>query len=342
MAYRHTLSEAKAVVGPAVNLCATDTTGKLVSYINRACERLLYGPLDGSTAKWPSTYGKYRVCLTNTSCLTWPREIETIEAWALDSCPHEIRNEWYEFLALGPGLLGDSSCNGYQLIDDGEDVAFDVVPGGNAQKLAVYCDITEAAGASILLKYYRGDSLEKFRTNTGVEGETIVFGAAGNYVLTSKTVMPRGLYGVIKPTTLGVVRLYRYDTVLHTYLPLAYYEPNETLPVYRQSRIPGLSNLTKTSDSCSKHSVTVIGKFRFIPAVSDQDYVQIPLTDAIRLGAQAILREEGNDLDGAVKYWSLAFQCLQSQLAHFRGAGTVTPIRFVGASTFGGGIHAFR
>src|SRR5207244_8516770 len=118
-----------------------------------------------------------------------------------------------------------------------------------------------------LLKYYREDTKEKQRTvvsGVHMEGEVVVFAAAGNYVLTTQTVMPGGLYGVIKPATKGVVRLFAYDTVALTYRPLAVYEPDEQIPVYRQVRIPGLAQLNRTGQT--PHSVTVLAKFRFIPA----------------------------------------------------------------------------
>ncbi|HEU0047672.1 MAG TPA: hypothetical protein VFQ43_08720 [Nitrososphaera sp.] len=339
MAYRYTLLDAKEAVAPAINLCVTDTTGALVSAINRTAERLLYG------GKWQGTYGRYRVCLTNTSCLTWIREIETVEAWALNRTPHEVRNQFYEFLGNGPGLMRDNSCcSGWQLIDDGEAVSFDD-PVGENMKLAVYCDTDEAVGSVITLKYYRSDSKEKVRTQvsgTWIEGEQITLPAAGNYALSTYNVMPQGLYGVIKPVTNGPIRLYTYDTVNLVYFPLSFYEPNETLPVYRRSRIPGLKNLNNTTGTCQRTSVTVLAKFRFIPAVSNSDYVQIPHLDAIRLGAQAILREESNDLKGANDYWAMAFGCLQSQLGHYSGSGVIAPIKFQTSGVWGAGFQNLR
>jgi len=341
MGYRYRLLDAKQAVASAINLNPNDTSGRLATIINRSCERLLYGDGKGSS-KWQGTYGKYRICVSGTSCLTLPREIETVEAWALDHDPHQVRGEWYEFLELGPGLQGDSHRAGWQLIDDGEVVSFDQ-PAGTGQKLAVYCDVTEASGASILVKYYREDTKEKQRTvvsSVNMEGEVITFAAAGNYVLSTQTVMAGGLYGVIKPATKGVVRLFAYDTVALTYRPLAVYEPDEQIPVYRQVRIPSLANLNKVGQT--PHSVTVLAKFRFIPARVDNDFIQIPSLEAVRLGAQAILREESNDIQGAAQYWSLAFNLLNAQLAHFLGSGMVSPIRFVGADVFGGGIPVLQ
>ena len=336
--YRITLGMAKAVVAPTVNLCSTETTGRLTSLINRACERMLYGNQVIGSAKWQGTYGKYRVCLSGTSCLTWPRDISTIESWALDGTPFDIRNKFYEFLQTGPGLLSDCSGrgwgSGWQLIDDGENCAFDDVIG-TGKKLAIYCDVTEDTNA-VILRFYNDTTKEKVRSEypsgTWIEGERIALPAAGNYALTTNDCMAGGLYQVIKPRTKGMVRLYEYDPATTTYRPLAYYEPNEEIPVYRRSKVPGLSQLTGT------HTVTIIAKFQFIPAVSDNDFLQIPHMDAIRLGAQAVFREESNRLAEGAQYWAMAFACLQAQLAHHQGAGTNIPMKMVNASAWGGGI----
>lgn len=341
MSYRILLSKAKARCKGVANLCENDS--RLVEKINMACEALLMGDTRTGSAKWPGVVGKYRIC-TNESCLTWPREIETIEAWALDNCPHDIRNGWYEFLQMGPGLLNDCGgwgC-GWQLIDDGQGVAFDDVRGAD-KKLAVYCDVDETAGASMILRFYSDETKEKVRTEypsgTWIEGERLVLPAAGNYQLTTNECMAGGLYQVIKPRTKGVVRLYEYDG--STYRALAVYEPNEEIPIYRQSRVPGLSRLT-SGTACQKHSVTVVAKFRFIEAHDDNDFLQIPNLDAIRLGVQAVFLEETFKFEEAVKAWALAFGRLHAQLSSFRGSGTSIPIKMVNSSTFGGGIRALR
>ena len=355
MSYRYTLGDARTACATAVNLCPEDASGRLDNYINRGCETLHYGDAKTGSGKWQGTYGKYRLCVSNTSCLTWLREIETIEAFALDKIPREIRNEWYEFLEMGPGLqdecCGSAYCSGRQLIDDGESPCFDdVIYNGNNKKLAVYCDVTETTTDPIILRFYRGDSKEKCRTELGspgsgnwVEGEYLTLPAAGNYQLTTNTVMPGGVYAVIKPVTKGVIRLYEYDTVDLTYRRLGYYEPSETKPVYRRSRVPGLKYLaTSDGSTCERHTITVIGKFRFIPASDKNDFIQIPHLDAVRLACQAILREESGKLEEAVPFWSMAFARLNAQLAHYRGHGESIPIRFVGRETFGGGIRMLR
>ena len=344
MSYRIPLSKVKPIVGPLVNACADDE--QVTGIVNRSCERLLYGDSRSGSGKWQGCYGKYRVCVAD-SCLTWPREIETVEAWALDHRPIEVRNEWYEFLQMGPGLMNGTNRNGWQLIDDGESCVFDQPIGGSDKKLAVFCDVDEDAGATIIIRFYNSDGQKVRSENPNgsgiwIEGEKIVLPAAGNYTFTDKAPLRGGVYAVIKPRTKGVVRLYEFDTVASTYRPLGYYEPSEEVPVYRQSRIPGMAQLASGS-GCKKHSVTITGKFRFIPAQDDNDLLQIPHLDAIVRGAQAVHYEDSHLAADAAQYWGLAFSCLHAQLAHYLGSGASVPIRMVGAETWGaGGIPHLR
>jgi hypothetical protein len=225
--------DVKADVGKVLNFCADDS--RIADYVNKACERLLY------ELKSKGTLVRYRVC-TPSGCLTWPRSIETIEAFAICKRPGTVRNSFYEFLGSGPGILGENSCAGNQLVDQGEVCSFDNVRG-TGKKIAVYCDATETAldNPSIIIQYY--DSNGQWVRVNGIDGEKINFLAAGQYALTGSEVMPDGLVKVIKPKTNGVVRLYEYDTVALTYRPLAYYEPSEEVPVYRSSLIPNLSRI---------------------------------------------------------------------------------------------------
>lgn len=351
MSYRHTLAVCRPIVAEPLNMGAADE--RIPGYVNQCCERLLYGDEKGATAKWPGTYGKYRVAPIS-SCLTWVREFETIERYAICGRSAPIRNEWYEFLESGPGLL-DSCCGagwfpGSGLIDDNEACAFDDVTGPNAtKKLEVYSDVDEAVGAKIILRFWN-DSAQKVRSQVdGVwtEGEHILLPAGGAYTQCTEYVMPAGgPYQVIKPVTNGTVRLYEYDTVNQTRRPLAYYEPSETIPIYRRSRIPGFTAQPEAAtDPCAQTTITVVAKFRFIPVIGDYDFVQIPSIAAIKLGCMAVAKEEKNLLtgpNGALEFWKMAYALLNQQTAHYQGAGAEVPINFRCGQSWGGAIPSLR
>lgn len=324
------LGEVKPWIAQTLNLCVTDP--RVTDHVNVACERLLY------EMKSVGTVIKYRVCV-NSGCIVWPRSLETIETVAVCDRPIPIRSQWFEFLETGFGLIKSTDCGG-KLIDQGEVCSFDNVTG-TGKKIAVYCDVTETTTEPIILRYYDSNG-QWVRTKPAadwIDGESIALPAAGGYAYTSLEVMPNGLVQVIKPKTNGTVRLYEYDTVTFALKPLAYYEPSETIPVYRSSLIPSLSQAVccDSQDGCSQKSVTVMGKLRFIPVEDDNDFLPIAHKDAIRLACQAVAKERKDLLGEAAQYWLMAVQCLKKQLEHYMGHGVTTPLKVVNVGTFGGG-----
>lgn len=324
------------------NYCNDDP--RLVDLINRACERLLYEMMS------VGTFPRYRVCL-NESCITWPRQIETILAVAICNKPGTVRNGWYEFLSFGPGMLTQSdncgSCwGGNQLIDQGEAATFDNVVG-TGKKIAVYCDVDEDDDAQIIIQYYESNGQWVRTQDSGgawMDGEAITLPEAGQYAYTSLEVLPGGPTRVIKPVTNGPVRLWEYDVSTTDLRALAVYEPSEEIPVYRRSLIPNINQIgcCERTEDCGKISVTVVGKSRFIPVTDDNDFLQISHVDAIRLACQAIAKEEADMLDVAATYWLMAQRCLTKQLEHWIGHGAVQPMRVMAGNTFGGGIASLR
>lgn len=342
---RLTLGSVKPWLASTLNFCVDDP--RLTDHINAACERLLY------EMKSTGTWIKYRVCLNN-GCIVWPRQIETIEAVAVCDNPIPIRNQFFEFLETGFGIIKSTDCGG-KLVDQGEVCSFDNI-AGTGKKLAIYSDQTESTTEKMILQYYDKDGQwvrteEPAASGTWIDGEAFTLPVAGNYVYSSNEVLPNGLVRVIKPKTKGVIRLYEYDVATTDLKPLAYYEPSETVPVYRSSLIPSLSlaGCCGVQDGCDKRSVTVIGKLRFIPAEVDNDFLPIGHKEAIRLGCQGVAKERKDLFAEAMNYWYGAIDpvsgtriggavgLLKKQLEHYIGHGVSQPIKVVNTATFGGG-----
>lgn len=320
-------SDVKAQCAKSLNLAVADS--RVLTVVNEACERLLY------EMKSVGTYARYNIC-TASHCLTWPREIETIEAAAFCQTPVTIRNSWYEFLEAGPGLI-DCGCGPcLTLVDRGNAIAFDDVTG-TGKKLAIYADGTEAAGARVLIRYYdlNGNKVYSVDGANTIEGEYLLIPAAGGYTYSTYEVFPNGLYEVIKPVTKRVIRLYEYTIVGGALKPLAYYEPDEELPSYRRSYIPCLEG---TGDSCATMPVTVQAKLRFVPATGDNSILSIANRGAVRLACQAIKKEEDNLLGEAAMYWQQAIRAMDKQLEHWQGDGAVAPIRVMTAQSYDGQV----
>lgn len=326
--YSLRVKDVQAAVAKAVNQCQTSLT-IILDYINRATERLLF------EGKWKGTVQTFRLCVDSNKCIVWPREIETIEAIAVCRTPYPIRTEWYEFNENGPGIVNEDACLSGTLIDRGEVPAFDEVVG-TGKKIAVYCDRTENAGKFIWLNYYTKDGQWATSQVNGeiVDGEQIsIPTTAGTYVYTASEVRAGGLIRVRKDITFGVVRLYEFNTVTAAIKPLAYYQPDEEVPVYRRSLIPDLDD-----DACDQKQVTVRAKLRFIPARTAESFVMIGHREAIRLACKAIKMEEDDRIEEAAHNWAIALRLLNKQLSHFSGDGATPALQFASSGAWGGRV----
>jgi hypothetical protein len=214
------------------------------------------------------------------------------------------------------------------LIDREDVCSFDNIVG-DGKKLAVYCDRQEAAGTTITLQYTNsgGQFVTSVFNGQQIDGERIALPAAGTYAYSANTVAPGGLMQVYKDVTVGMVRLYEFDPATSLLKPLGYYAPDEEVPIYRSSEIPGFKP-SATSTTCTGTPVEVRAKIRFIPVVEDDDFLVISLDESIRLAAQGVLKEENSKFSEADKCFATALRLLDSQLKHWRGSGTVTPVVF--------------
>lgn len=282
--------------------------------------------------KWVGTLARYQIC-ANFACFSWPRAIETIEAFAICNGPGTVRSGWYEFADFGWGQIHSDYCVGNQLIDRGHAPAFDDITGTN-KKIRVYCDLSVDVGKSILLQGYDENGNWILTNNGETNGEEVVL--AMPYVDTDN--LFTGLTGVQKEVTKGNVRLYELNTSTSAQKPLAIYEPDETLPEYRRSLVPGLTNrgvcCGTDASECEKKTVTVIAKLKFIPVVNETDWVMIGNVPALKDMCQSIQKREDNLIAEALAYEASAVRELEAELSSFYGDGTVDPIRSMNSGIF--------
>lgn len=326
-----TFGQVKEAVARPLGFTTTDS--RLVDYVNRAVERLIEG------MKSKGTVVRYRVCASN-SCLVLPRQLENVEAFAIDKVPGVVRNNWYEFLGGGPGVQEDDSEFSNQLILGDEAASFDNVTG-TGKKLAVYSDVTEAATGYIILQFYdaNGQWVRTQSSGQWIDGEKLTLPAAGNYVYTTNECMADGFVAAIKTATNGTIRLYEYTVSNGNLKALAFYEHDEIIPRYRSILIPGLTTVAANDGGdCAKKTLVLQGKARFVPVANDNDFLQIESVEAIRLACQAIAKEEKDLLVEADTYWygrvdpttgrrkGGAFGVLDAQLEHWQGHGARQPL----------------
>lgn len=325
---RLTLQQVLPEVAEVLNM--NSTSARALRYLNRAQEELL------NMGRWVGTTIKYRVRSSNGR-ITWPRELQTIEAMQINGAPAQLQNKWYEFLDYGVDFRsfysrGDWS-NGYTYplalgtsVDQNEAISFEeICPGPNPKRLKVYGTVTEAAGARILLQFY-DDGGNYVRTQDmaegWVDGEFVTINSVSPQI-TNNTAA--SWVGVQKPVTNGVVRITELDTVTGLERLLAQYDPNETNPSYRRSLITGqLAQGTQQCPVC----VTVIGSQRFIPAVSPRDYLCLTSKSAMINKAKAIWLMDNDNAQQSMIYDAKAFDLLNQELGKWTGAGDIQTPRF--------------
>lgn len=348
-----TASEAGATtdewqIAASVNLCPGDP--RIYGYLNQAVVRLL------PRGQWRGTVVRYRFCVGPSACLTWLRQIESILAWSMCGRGGTIRSHYYEFLGYGPGQFntgcssgGSGGCssgctfngepcgNGGQLIDRGLTVAFDSICG-TGKKIKVYNDLAIDDGKTILLQGL-DENGNPVLTNVGeTPGEVVTFNAMTPPV--SNTIwFPDGLAGVQKEPTKGPIRLYEYDPNTTLQRLLAIYEPDETLPEYRRSVIPGLA-CGSGNDDCEQTSIIVLAKLKFVPVKVPTDYLLIGNPAALKDMVQSVKKRQDNLISEAVAYEQSAVAELERELADFHGDGTSDPVASINTAQYGGGLQS--
>lgn len=329
---RLNFSAVKPVIGRVLGVCQTDA--RIAQYTNEAQERLMLKD------KWVGTTIRYRLCLSS-SCVTLPRQIETIEAWALCDQPMQIRNRWYEFVQNGPGQRRQNLGSPNQLIDRGTSCLFHDMDN-TTSLVNVVANVPEAAGAKILLRGY-DENAQWIRTEypgpgTWIDGEYVAINTTG----TRSTKKFSSITEVVKPVTNGPVNLFEWVNGAN-FQQIAYYESDETLPIYRRYLIPGLEqagNCQNTStDCCENKSVTVIAKLRHIPVSNDNDFLILQNIGALKLMVMAILKEERNLFQEALGYEAQAVKLLQDELSSFEGDGVTPVLRLEHPDLFGGYVE---
>ncbi len=327
---RTTLAQARASQIPKIlGVCSTDS--RVVTYINEATQRLM------TRGKWVGTVQKYAVCVSG-GCITWPRQIATIESVAVCDTPIKIRNEWHEFLENGVGLR-DADDGGLTLYDRGTACSFDDM-SGTTKKIKVYADVPEDSSARILLQGLdeNGNWIRTQDAGSWVDGEYVSINASTPQLSTK---FFSSLTSVQKPVTNGTVRIYQYDTVATTQTPMGYYEPDETIPWYRRSLITDLVNqgaCDGASTSCATKAVTVMAKMAFIPVVNDTDYLLIGNIPALKDMIQSIRKYENNLFEEAQAWESKAIMELDKELSSYLGDGPTISIKTEHRSIYGGAV----
>lgn len=323
-----TVSQARERIASAAGLCSTDA--RVFSYLNRAVRRLL------QRGKYAGTYQQYRLRVSSSDLITWPRQFATIETAAVNDRPVTIRNEWYEYLQAGPGI--QKSTSSLQLVDrgDGHCAFTDITEDATDRKIKVYADVNEGTGKTIILQGYdeNGNRIRTQVSGAWIDGERVAIpSTSGTQTLSTKYFTK--LVRVIKSETNGVVRLYEYDATNAVNVQLlAIYEPDETVPSYRRSYLPSLSR--QRVGGATYATVDVMAKLRFVPVAQENDFLIIGNLDALEEMTRALVHFDNKSFEEGYKSQSHALKLLDEELGSLLGDGPVLMLR-VESGDFGAG-----
>jgi len=288
--------ELKAVAGS----CASSP--QFISLVNQAQRRLL------KRGDWFDTEFTLRLCVSGCT-IAWPSFVGAIRALKFAGCFNQsasIFNQWYSFINPMSGYWGNLGFGGsypgnhggeYAVIQDaGMAPTFNDVTGTTGKLIRYYVVNFEDIGKTITINgtQYGGQPLQELdASNNHLNGITLT--AAAPYASTSALVTR--IDSITRQATTGLAYLYEYDPATNTLRDLAVFQPNETNPRFRRSRIlnkPRNTNQPDANGICWTN-VDALVKVEYVPVVNLRDYLMIDDFDALKFMFQAINAEEARD-----------------------------------------------
>jgi hypothetical protein len=332
-----TLADAVSMLVNSNVLGMNSTDVRITGYVNEAIQRLL------PKGKWVGTTSRMRFCVYS-QCITMPRQVETIETYAIGGRPGDIRNEWYEFLPNGPGLGQCDNCGSTALLPRGFAPAFNDIRT-KSSTIWVKSDQIEATGLQILLEGYDENGLWVRTSQGGVmaDGELVSITSAGAFTTTRWAVS--GLSVVLKPATQGFVSLWELEPTMGAMRQLANYEPDELQPRYRRYMLPNCTGSGSGTTSCCDDTpadakamcIDAIVKLAYIKAINVNDILIIGCLPAIKDMVQSIRFAENNLLPASMQYEAKAVKTLQDELESHMGDGPMPVPKFPDREIWGVG-----
>lgn len=247
-----------------------------------------------------------RFCVYN-ECLVWPRQVGTILAVNTCGTMVNVWNNWFQFAHLGgwndmrmAGFSIDGfNCRGnLNLENQGTTPVYFQVPCGKNFYIRSYPAVRADVGKTITI--FGVDSngqVVRTKNSSGVwqEGVTII----NALPFVSTPIRFREVTRVVRDKTSGPGRLFYYDPDNNWLTDCAVYDPTDTTPDFRFTKIPGLMN-NRGCCQCPNGAkqVSALVKLQFVPVENDNDLVLIENLDAIGDAIQGIRKSDQGDSGG--------------------------------------------
>lgn len=321
---RTTLSQAKASasgIARAINIAACDS--RFPEYVNNSQQRL------SEMGRWWGTYRRLYVCLTS-ACITWPREVATVEGFRVCNEGIDLLNEWYEF---GEAVRGvdptQTECGPTMLIDRQNACQFTDV--ATSAKIRIYPTVAADAGVKVILqgKDPNGNPIRTSVSGAYIDGEQVTL--ASPFSTSSFEFLSPGLLGVQKPVTKGRLNVFAVDPVTGVETKIAIWEAGEENPWYRRSYMANMPTCTTAKScgsglngcdpaptpTCSGTVGEAIVRLEFVPALVDTDWLFISNVQAVAAACRALMHEERNQKGEAEVEWERAKRILRNELEKY-------------------------
>jgi hypothetical protein len=279
--------------------------------------------------------------------VTLPRKYNTILAGAFDRTtpsgvagrPLSVRNAWHGYLSGSAGI---------QLCTDG----FTELPNRvctfadwtTPRLLRAKFEQTEIADKLIIRGTLAGETIYSQDGEDWIEGVSLPYTGTGAATTTQLIDLPP--YAFIKPITTGRVSLYAVDpldTLPNSGTLVAVYDPTERIPAWKRFRVDiGPTFDISTLPTCGQYVAQC--KKEFLLAYDDNDQLAIENLGALRMGLEALTKEDAGDFVRANQLWADGRVILAKESADDTGAGAQGKVQIeddfdmagVGAPHWGG------
>lgn len=269
-----------------------------------------------------------RICFEGCR-IVWPREVGTV--LGLRFCRSgniQLRNAWWAI--VGPVSCG--WCGNVVMRDDNPAPCYREITGNDGKFIRWNIVKIQDVGKTIRLYGFRYGNQPLQELNASGEwipGITITATQAG----TQTTIPVTKITSVKIPTPLqGMSYLYQVHQTSGDVLDLAAYQPGETSPSYRVSKINPINSVCAQEDEYGRHmrQADVLVKLKFVPALVDEDFLLVSNVDALAMGIQALQLEQANDDAGAEIKWAKSIRELNMEIRDKTpGAQTVVRVNSI-------------
>lgn len=287
-----------------VNLGICPDDPRLIQWLNESREQLINRAVGG----WWGQTVRAKFCVDN-GCIVWPREVGFIHAIAVCGVPIQVHNGWWQFLVNVSHVENCDTCNCGCRCGDVPNMSWDetTVPTqsairGTGKTIRIYPSDQADVGKTMIIQGYDNNNIWVRTTIDGSvqDGEEVTL--ALPYVDTVTEWFAGSPTGIIREPTTYRVLMYEHNVSADTDRLIATYQPDETVPNYRRSIIPGLARTRCCRVSCSCDelpTVEAIVKLAYAPVSVDNDWVYPGNILALKYGMLSRKRDEENDDAGA-------------------------------------------